>query len=462
MTPPPATSVTTATTAPPATTIQKRHKGRERTALPELQENWIAFMIEVVYQTRARTIGTRREYGWRWRTLFEKYKDAGVESPLDIMMQPARFYKSFKTTAGSDNTRKNWITAILAAFRGYSFKYAPKDDGNVTSSPDEPISNHYQHQRREARDARDARDAREARGQQTENIKKKAAASRPWFKIPPETEKRFKAQVSRWKAAQEDRASWKAAYEEWLKYMRFVGATLNAQDKLNLPSERQAKQITSYEEIDAKYAELSKNHHIHDGKMSSMGFVLLSFYVHQVPKRADLGDVIVLEVPPRTSEEAASFRGKNYIVLPPQEVFNVAPPSSRPNNKKKGIKSLAMQAAPVLVMDRFKTVATLGTIEEALKPEFVQDARASLRKHPRRYLFERADGQGALTANEFTHFVQRTFATYFGRPTGPSVLRHAYISEKIDWRALSDAQLEAIARLMGHTTSMQRAYRWKS
>ena len=116
----------------------------------------------------------------------------------------------------------------------------------------------------------------------------------------------------------------------------------------------------------------------------------------------------------------------------------------------------------VLVMDRFKTVKSLGTLEEALHPRFVQDARASLRVHPREYLFERADGKGALTSNEFTHFVQRTFKLYFDKLTGPSLLRHTYITERLDWRKMSDDDLEAVARLMGHTPHMQRAYRWTS
>ncbi len=260
-----------------------------------------------------------------------------------------------------------------------------------------------------------------------------------------------------WEAWRASNRAWMDARVQWQRYLTFANATLTAEAKRNLPSARQALLYTSYDEVGALYRKLAgKRPSIAHGTLrDSLTVLMLSYYQHQVPKRADLGDVRIF----RSVAEHRADRGAhpNYLLLGPR----------------------GDTLEPTLVIGEHKTAAKQGELTEPLEPGFVADLRESLQRFPRDTLFVAdpppARGAGAgnpvvvdasrlppMTANQFTHFVRATFKRLVGRATGPTMLRHAFINERISWGRMSEQQLEELARRMGHTTGMQRMYKWTS
>lgn len=215
-------------------------------------------------------------------------------------------------------------------------------------------------------------------------------------------------------------AKWKKLHDDLVRLQE-------AKIKRSEPEDKQIEKYTSYEEIEAKYAELKKKTP-HTTERSSMQYLLLSILVHLRPKRADLGAVrIVHDTDPRTTTD-------NYIVL-----------------RKKG--------TSYLVMNIYKTSKYYQTVEEDLTNELVTDIRDSLRRWPRNYLFRKDDGE-PMSNNTYTVFVKTTFEQLFGRATGVSLLRHIYITEKLDFDDMTLEEQETEAKYMLHTSGLQRRYKW--
>jgi hypothetical protein len=219
----------------------------------------------------------------------------------------------------------------------------------------------------------------------------------------------------------------KDAYAIWKKKHTDLSRYEQAQVKRSEPKEKQIAKYTSYEEITEKYEELKRRGY-HDTERHSMQYVLLSVFVHLRPKRADLGAIkIYREKDPRSTTE-------NYIVL-----------------RDRGASYLAMNV--------YKTSKYYQTVEEELPEGLVRDIQTSLRRHPRDYLFRKDDGD-PMSNNTYTKFVMNTFQDFFGRATGVSLLRHIYISEKLDFDDMTLEEQDAEAKLMLHTSALQHAYKW--
>lgn len=200
-----------------------------------------------------------------------------------------------------------------------------------------------------------------------------------------------------------------------------------AKVKRSEPSEKQVEKYTSYEEIEAKYEEL-KRRGPHETERASMQYLLLSVLVHLRPKRADLGAIkIYRDKDPRKTDE-------NYIVL-----------------RSKG--------SSYLVMNLYKTSEYYQTVEEDLPEGLVRDIETSLRRWPRDYLIRKDDGE-PMTNNTYSAFVKATFQQIFGRATGVSLLRHIYITEKLDYENMTLEEQDHEAKLMLHTSGLQHQYKW--
>jgi hypothetical protein len=216
--------------------------------------------------------------------------------------------------------------------------------------------------------------------------------------------------------------------EKWKLYHDTLTRHQEVRIKRSEPEDKQVAKYTSFEEIEAKYGDLkSAAAKPHATRQTSMQFVLLSLLVHMRPKRADLGSVeIYNDADPATKDQ-------NYIVL-----------------RKRG---------SFLAMNIYKTSKHYATIEEDLPDAFVSDLRASLKRWPRKYLFVKEDGE-PMSNNTYSQFVMRTFKELFGRGTGVSLLRDIYISEKLDFDNMTLEEQEEEARLMLHTSGLQRRYKW--
>ncbi len=201
---------------------------------------------------------------------------------------------------------------------------------------------------------------------------------------------------------------------------------------------RTAEQRVNYvrmDEIRPRYVEAmdgTEEKERHKTKTSSQGHVLLSYMAHMTPKRADLGALRVL----RSEASATEWEG-NYVLL--------LPPISK------------------MVIRRHKTSKQHGALEERLPREMEADVEASLRYHPREYLLTGRDG-GPLSNHDYVKLLQRTTQRLFGgRRGGVNLLRHAYVSESVDFNSTAYNELGAIAKQMGHSLKMQsQVYKWTS
>lgn len=317
---------------------------------------------------------TQSTYVLRWRTLMRDVfpKDATL---VDVMARPEQHYPLLLSKVPNQSTRRNLLAAVASTFRH----------------------------------------GREVPGS--------AAAG-------------DRALATAWDAWRGDFMGWVKARARWQRYLTFANATLDAMAKQNLPSPRQAALYTSLDEVGAVHRKLARAPAAHAALADSLTLLLFSFYAHQVPKRADLGDVRVFA----TASEARAARAAhpNHIILP------VAG---------------ASRAEAVLVVGEHKTARRQGALLEPLTPAFVRDLRASLLAHPRDTLFVTPAG-APMTPNQFTHFVRAAFRRLVGRATGPTMLRHAYVNERVKWAQTSEEELEELARRMGHTSKQQRQYKW--
>ncbi len=218
-----------------------------------------------------------------------------------------------------------------------------------------------------------------------------------------------------------------AAGAKWRKLHDDLAKLQDAKIKRSEPEEKQIEKYTSYEEITSKYEELKKRGY-HDTERHSTQFLLLSVLVHLRPKRADLGNIqIFREKDPRSTE-------MNYIVL-----------------RKRG--------ASYLVMNLFKTSKYYQTVEEEIPEGLKRDIETSLARWPRDLLFRKTNGE-PMSNNTYSVFVKKTFEEFFGRGTGVSLLRHIYITEKLEFDDMTIEEQNAEAKLMLHTTGLQRKYKW--
>ncbi len=218
-----------------------------------------------------------------------------------------------------------------------------------------------------------------------------------------------------------------AAGAKWRKLHDDLAKLQDAKIKRSEPEEKQIEKYTSYEEITSKYEELKKRGY-HDTERHSAQFLLLSVLVHLRPKRADLGNITIFrEKDPRSTE-------MNYIVL-----------------RKRG--------GSYLVMNLFKTSKYYQTVEEEIQEGLKRDIETSLARWPRDLLFRKTNGE-PMSNNTYSVFVKKTFEEFFGRGTGVSLLRHIYITEKLEFDDMTLEEQNAEAKLMLHTTGLQRKYKW--
>ncbi len=224
-------------------------------------------------------------------------------------------------------------------------------------------------------------------------------------------------------------AASKVAGESWKKLHDDLARHQDVRVKRSEPEGKQIAKYTSFEEIEAKYEEL-KNVGGHGTKRKSQQFLLLSVLVHLRPKRADLGSIHLFY------NKDPHIKDANYIVL---------------RKKRDG--------SSFLVMNMYKTSKYYQTVEEDLPEGLVRDILTSVKRWPREYLFVKEDGE-PMSNNTYTQFVQSVFKELFGRETGVSLLRHIYISEKLDFDDMTLEEQEEEARLMLHTSGLQRRYKW--
>lgn len=224
----------------------------------------------------------------------------------------------------------------------------------------------------------------------------------------------------------------------WTAYHQELKQAETEAYKRNEPlSDRQERNYVSISDVDAKLQELAALPEPHASLKDSQALLLLAMYAWLPPKRSDYGELWVHHEGAAAGVPSDEVLGRqNYVRLP-------------------------AAGGGTLVINLHKTANTHHAIVEDLPPPLDRLVRASLRRWPRRHLFVDRSRR-PYTNNGFTKYVIRTFASMFeGRAAGTSLLRHAYISERVDFNRMSVAEREAIAKRMGHSTAVQElVYKW--
>jgi hypothetical protein len=247
-----------------------------------------------------------------------------------------------------------------------------------------------------------------------------------------------------------------AALQRWREEHARLCELEDARYDLNQPlNDRQVQRYVSFDEVEAKLAALlapagaGPSSDPHATLRGSLEVVLLALVAHLPPKRADYGAVRVFRS--ARAAEAATGPDDNFAVV-------VAAQAAASGS---GAQRQAARSGSYLVLRRFKTAARHQEIVDAIPAPLAAVLRASLEAHPREWLL--VDGRGRpYSNNAYSKFFARTFERHFGgRKAGPSLMRHAYVSERIDFDAVSRADRKEIARSMGHTIEVQeRMYKW--
>lgn len=218
-----------------------------------------------------------------------------------------------------------------------------------------------------------------------------------------------------------------ATAAQWRKLHEDLTRLQIAKVKRSEPEQKQIDKYTSFEEIELKYQE-RKRKGPHATLKESMRYVLLSIILHLRPKRADLGALEIYH------EDDPRKTNSNYIVL-----------------RKDG--------SSYLVMNLYKTSKYYQTVEEDMPEALVSDIQTSLRRWPRKFLFVKENGD-PMSNNTYSVFVKHTFEELFGRSTGVSLLRHIYITEKLNFDDMTLEERDNEAKLMLHTSGLQQQYKW--
>jgi hypothetical protein len=232
-----------------------------------------------------------------------------------------------------------------------------------------------------------------------------------------------------------------SARARWSEFHSHARAFQEARYREHLPSERQLDRYVSFDDIEAKYHELKAQGAASASLATSQEFLLLSFVLSMPPKRADLGAVrIYTDADPRLKDE-------NYLVLLRADERRLAP-------------------SAYLVMNRYKTSAKYGRVETDVPSRATTDLVDSLRHWPREHLFVSVRKSRAGNAkpfasnNSFGQWVQGVFKKLFGRETGVTMLRHIFVTERLDANATNEEEMDEIARHMLHSRALQRKYNW--
>lgn len=221
----------------------------------------------------------------------------------------------------------------------------------------------------------------------------------------------------------------------WKKFHDDMDSFQEAKYKKNMPNLKEVSKYTTFEEMELKYKELKAAGGQHATLQSSQWFVFLSMCLAIPPKRADYGNMLVY------IDKDPNKKDSNYLVL-------------RSDINKQ------TQAPSYFVFNVYKTAGEYNTVDQEVPTQVYKDIKDSLRRHPRKHLFVNRFFKPFETNNAFTKYVIRMFETLFGRATSVTMLRHIYITEKVDMDKMNDEELDEVSHQMMHSKALQRKYKW--
>lgn len=215
-------------------------------------------------------------------------------------------------------------------------------------------------------------------------------------------------------------------YNNWYTDMMAARRERNKLLLNNIPSERQQRTNYSWSEIIAKRDSYSKD---------SIEHLLLGIYTY---------------VPPRRQKDYAWMRVYTDSKFEPKRDHN----HFHINHPTYG---------PYMFINEFKTAKYMSSFfNKEIPKELVEVIKLSMKKHPREYLFVRADGESYDRVNAFTKFSNNLLKSIFqNKEMTVNALRHAHATEINNRPGVTFAERSRSAYKMGHTVKKDLIYAFK-
>jgi hypothetical protein len=113
----------------------------------------------------------------------------------------------------------------------------------------------------------------------------------------------------------------------------------------------------------------------------------------------------------------------------------------------------------VLVLNQYKTAIAYGQhVEEISSGEAVDVICASLAAHPRTCLFVSPTHMAGMTNDAFATYFSDCFDRHMRKHITIGLLRHMWVTQRVDQRRMTAGEIDELARKMLHSTEMQRLY----
>ena len=241
------------------------------------------------------------------------------------------------------------------------------------------------------------------------------------------------------------REAWKAYHDELKRAQEEVYAE-------NRPlSEGNDRAITDIADIKRRVQVLRDLADRHQQRDDSLRLVMMTMYATMPPKRSDYGS---LRIVTSDDDDTIGSGDDNYVYMgtAAEEV-----PARFAAVVTQAMRSLAPRWG-VLVMKKYKTAKTFGETVEALPAIVLEELDASLERWPRKFVFVSKRGH-PMSNNMYTKYVMEAFEKEFGRKTGTTLLRHAFVTAlKFDDTTMKERH--DIGVKMGHNTTTQEKYKW--
>ena len=237
---------------------------------------------------------------------------------------------------------------------------------------------------------------------------------------------------------------YEAPYKKWLKYHGKLGDQIEDKYKTNEPTLAQREKYISFDDMASVISALAKSKDPHKTLELSMEYSLISMYAEITPLRSDFGRIRVYA---RDKER----KDRNYVVVGAE-------------GGEGGEGGEDADKYYFVINHYNKTqMGKDGTMKPSkhipITARLAGVFRESLQRWPRKYLFMSRRGNVLEKPAAYSKFVTSTYKKHFGKAVGTSMLRHIYVTEKVNANNQSVADRERIAESMGHSRHMQDLYK---
>jgi len=217
----------------------------------------------------------------------------------------------------------------------------------------------------------------------------------------------------------------KSLSDWWRERLDIAQKLVDKQTAHNMVSAKLKAKWLEYDTILAKVQALEADT-MHKKPKDSQALVLLAMFAFLTPKRADLGAIRIVPSADKLDDS------ENGMVIP-------------------------TKGAIKLILNTYKTAKSYGQFTEVMPDELSTIIRASLKAHPRSYLFSGCKDK-AMSNSSYGLRVKDVMEKYMGHDLGVNDLRHLWITQNIQLAKVTHEQRGAFAESMMQSPEVQLEY----